>query len=313
MLERAVRSVLEQTHSSVELVISDNASSDGTESFCREVAERDHRVRYVRQAHDIGQTANYNFLFQSFRTPYSMVLADDDWLDPGYVERCLSVLLDEPDCVAVSGRARYWRGSTRLDREGLRLRLAHPDGVRRVQALARAIGEGRAETSMFFGVMPTEVLEQAMPMPNVLGSDIVMAARIVFQGGVRTLDDVCLNRSVGGTSVSMASIAAALGLPARQARWPDLVIAWHILRDLGWQNATYADMTPAMRLGWGLRCAFAAINWRSFAWHATAPAAAALGRRSRGGWVWALYDRLARTLGAGSEQGRLLRESRTTQ
>jgi glycosyltransferase involved in cell wall biosynthesis len=307
-LERAMRSVLAQTHSNLELIVSDDASNDDTETLCRRIEAEDSRVRYMRQVPNIGQLPNFNILYDAFRSPYVMVLADDDWLEPDYLRRCLLALQEDPGCVAVSGRGRYWRKDTLLSRQGMSLQLSQRNGAERVRALVRSIGEGKAETSTFFGVMPTEVLRRARPMPNVLAGDIMLVARIAFQGTVRTLDDVHLNRSVGGTSVSMASSVAALGLPPSHARWPDLVIARDVLRDIGWQHSVYATLRPASRLSWGLRSALSVINWRSVAWHATAPIAAAFAQHSRGRWVWQGYDRLTRALGAEGFQGQLLVE-----
>ena len=53
-LRRVISSVLEQDHEYLELVICDNASTDGTEDICREVANRDSRIVYHRHAHNIG-------------------------------------------------------------------------------------------------------------------------------------------------------------------------------------------------------------------------------------------------------------------
>jgi glycosyltransferase involved in cell wall biosynthesis len=297
-LERALGSLLAQTHSNLEIIVSDNASSDDTEALCRMLAAQDARVRYMRQAQNIGQTANFNAVFAELRSPYVMVLADDDWVAPDYVERCLSALQQQPDCVAVSGRGRYWQGETMLTRRGLDFQLPQRESMKRVHAYFRVVGSGEGENSTFFGVMPAEVLRRATPMPNALGNDMLVTARVVFQGPVRTLDDVHLNRSVGGISVSTASIVATLDLPSRQASFPSFVIAGHVLRDVGWRNPVYATLSPAARLGWGLRCALAAIDWQSVGWHATAPLAARLGRRPWGRWIWSAYEGLVRTLKA---------------
>jgi glycosyltransferase involved in cell wall biosynthesis len=305
-LERALRSVLEQTHSNLEIIVSDDASTDDTETLCRTIAAQDTRIRVIRQAHNIGQFANFNLLFTEFRSPYVMVLNDDDWLEPDYVERCLTELGKHPDCVAVSGCYRYWRGDTVLERQGSRLQLTHVEGAERVRALMRLVGEGKLESSTFFGVMRAEAPRRATPMPIVLAGDILLVARIVFQGQARILEDVHLNRSVGGTSATMALCVAAHGLPPSHARWPNFVIAGEVLRDLGWRNSLFTALPPARRLSWGLRCALSAINWRSVAWHATAPTAASLGKRPRGQWVWLAYDRLTRALGAEGVQGQLL-------
>jgi glycosyltransferase involved in cell wall biosynthesis len=297
-LERALRSVLAQTHSDLEVVVSDNASDDQTQALCGSIADQDPRVRYIRQATNVGPTANFNVLFGELRSPYALVLADDDWLEREYVARCLSVLRAHPGCAAVSGRGRYWRGGSPLGRLGLDMQLEQGEGIRRVHAYCRVVGEGRGENSTFFGVMPTDVLRRATPMPNALGNDILVTARVAFQGYVRTLDDVHINRSVGGTSVSMGSIVQTLALAPYQARVPNLVIAAEVLFDVGWRDDGYAAMSRTSRLAWALRCALAAIDWKSVAWHLTAPAAASLEQRPRGRWAWLAYDRLTRTLGA---------------
>lgn len=295
-LERAVRSLLAQTHTNLDIIISDNASSDDTETLCRTLAMQDARVRYIRQDQQIGPTANFNAVFEAMRSPFAMVLADDDWVEPDYVERCLFALQQQPDCVAVSGRGRYWRGETMLTRQGLDLQLPQREGTERARAFWRVVGDGEGESSTFFGVMRAEVLRRATPMPNVLGGDMLVTARVVFQGCVCTLDDVYLNRSLGGSSVSTASIVATLGLPSRQGSFPSFVIAGHALRDFGWGSPVYATLSPATRLGWSIRCALAALDWQSIGWHATVPIAASLGRRPRGRWIRSAYDRLVRAL-----------------
>jgi glycosyltransferase involved in cell wall biosynthesis len=53
-LSESLDSLLAQTYPDLELIISDNASVDGTEAICRDYAARDGRIRYVRQQANIG-------------------------------------------------------------------------------------------------------------------------------------------------------------------------------------------------------------------------------------------------------------------
>src|SRR4051794_15444571 len=57
-LREALESLVGQTLRDVEIVICDNASDDATEAICREFAERDPRVRYHRNATNIGGARN---------------------------------------------------------------------------------------------------------------------------------------------------------------------------------------------------------------------------------------------------------------
>lgn len=69
-VEEALQSILGQTFSDFELIISDNASSDATESICRRYAVEDSRNRYSRNTHDLGATANYSRVIQLARGKY---------------------------------------------------------------------------------------------------------------------------------------------------------------------------------------------------------------------------------------------------
>ena len=79
-LRRAVESALAQDCGDVEILIADNASSDGTEAYCRALAEREPAVRYIRHRSNRGPTANFNSILRQARGDYFLFLSDDDWL-----------------------------------------------------------------------------------------------------------------------------------------------------------------------------------------------------------------------------------------
>ncbi len=99
-LRQALDSLLTQTFRNFEVIISDNASTDGTESICREYAGRDARICYVRQATNIGPTANFKFVFDQARSEYFMWAACDDIRSPDYLELNYKFLLENPAYVA---------------------------------------------------------------------------------------------------------------------------------------------------------------------------------------------------------------------
>jgi glycosyltransferase involved in cell wall biosynthesis len=292
LLERAAGSVLAQTHARLELVISDNASSDGTEALCHAMAARDSRVRYLRQPTNHGPTANFNVLFAEMTGDYAMVLSDDDWLAEDYLASCLAALLERPDLVLACGVARYLQDG-KVVRSGRELQLEQDDPSRRVLSYLRDVDEN----GVFYGLMPGAVLQRAAPLRNVLGNDWLMAAAVAAQGKIATLRGTFVNRELGGTSADIPKLLQTLRLPRWQARVPHLVIAWQLIADIGWRSSVYRRITPAARARLALTAAWSAINWPSLAWHLTMPAAAAVGRRARGGWVWRAYSNLARRVG----------------
>ena len=61
-LTEAIESILQQTFGDFTLVISDSASTDGTEEIGREFACRDPRITFVRRSHNRGAAWTFNTL-----------------------------------------------------------------------------------------------------------------------------------------------------------------------------------------------------------------------------------------------------------
>jgi len=98
-LEEALDSILAQTYSDFELIISDNASTDRTEEICRAYAARDERIRYFRNETNLGAAKNYNRVFELSSGEYFRWAAHDDLCAPEHLERCVEILDREPDVV----------------------------------------------------------------------------------------------------------------------------------------------------------------------------------------------------------------------
>jgi glycosyltransferase involved in cell wall biosynthesis len=294
-LERAVGSVLSQTYANLEVVISDNASDDGTEAFCRALCAREPRVRYLRSPVNRGPTANFNKVIEELRGDYAMLLSDDDWLDPDYVATCLAALRLTPDLVLACGIGRYLRDGD-VVRGGVEMQLEQESPSTRVVAYVRDVDEN----GLFYGLMARAVMSRAAPLRNVLGNDWLLAAAIAAQGKAATLTGTSINRELDGTSADFAKLCTTLGLPSWQARVPHLVIASQLIADIGWRASVCRDLRPLARARLACTAALAAIRWRSLIWHMTMPSFAALRRRRGGRWLWNRYLWLARRAGARS-------------
>ncbi len=103
-LAAAIESLLTQTYSDFELVISDNASTDGTEDMCRECAARDSRIRYERQEKNRGLTWNFCRGVELARGEFFKWHAHDDLCAPALLERSVAALDDDADAVLAYAR-----------------------------------------------------------------------------------------------------------------------------------------------------------------------------------------------------------------
>ena len=100
-IREAIESLLSQTFTDFELVISDNASTDRTEAICREYAEKNQRIRYVRQSENRGATANFQFVLDESVGAYFMWAAADDKAEPNFVRQLYDSISADAELVCV--------------------------------------------------------------------------------------------------------------------------------------------------------------------------------------------------------------------
>jgi glycosyltransferase involved in cell wall biosynthesis len=94
-IAEAINSILNQTFENFELIISDNASTDGTELICIEFAKNDNRIRYVRQPFNMGSLSNFRFVLEQAQAPFFMWAACDDVWSPNWLEVLLKNFTDQ--------------------------------------------------------------------------------------------------------------------------------------------------------------------------------------------------------------------------
>lgn len=176
-LERSLDSLLAQTHPDVEIVISDNASTDGTEAICRARAAKEPRIRYTRQPKNIGAGRNFYAALDQARGQAFMWASGHDLWAPELLQRCTSVLERSPKVGLVYSRARW------IDREGKPLDVddySEGLGTMNLGSIARfnsVIWRGVHNTP-FYGVYRTDVLRRLKTRTDAFGWDKVVLAEL---------------------------------------------------------------------------------------------------------------------------------------
>jgi glycosyltransferase involved in cell wall biosynthesis len=110
----AIEGHLSQSFGDFDLVISDNASTDGTGDICREYARRDDRVKYFRVPENRGLLWNHRRVMELIESPdqYFRWAAADDVMEPRLLEAMVAVLDTRPEAVAAAPE------TTNIDRDG---------------------------------------------------------------------------------------------------------------------------------------------------------------------------------------------------
>jgi glycosyltransferase involved in cell wall biosynthesis len=114
-LAQALRSAAGQTYPRLEILVADNASSDGTEALVRGFTNAP--IRYLRHHVNIGSTANYNSCLEQARGDYFLLLHDDDAIDSDFIATCITAVRDLSDVVLVRTGIRIIDGAGKVLRQ----------------------------------------------------------------------------------------------------------------------------------------------------------------------------------------------------
>lgn len=219
-LRTAIDALLAQTFLDFELVISDNASTDGTEEICRAAAAADQRVTYLRQERNLGAAPNYNAVFEGTESELFMWATHDDLKYPAYVERCIAQLDARADIPLAYARCEA------IDAEGRpgepaapRPELGSPDPAVRLERVLRRNDPRwpRNNTYPIFGVIRSTVIRSTAMHGGYQGSDRVFLAELAMRGPFAEVDEVLM----GYRFHAEQSMAAATGAGSNRDSWFD--------------------------------------------------------------------------------------------
>jgi glycosyltransferase involved in cell wall biosynthesis len=102
-IKQAIESLLGQSHKNIELIISDNASTDNTSKICKQYIAKDPRIRYLQQPSNKGAIANFQIVLDESVGEYFMWAACDDYWESNWVETLIAVLLENPTLAGAIG------------------------------------------------------------------------------------------------------------------------------------------------------------------------------------------------------------------
>lgn len=109
----AIQSALSQTYSNLEIIVGDDASTDTTPNIVSGFL--DVRIKYIRNAANIGRTANYrNLLFKHATGDYVVNLDGDDYYtDPDFIAESVKLITGDQNVVMVAAKA-SWKISSNI-------------------------------------------------------------------------------------------------------------------------------------------------------------------------------------------------------
>ena len=200
-LGETLDALLSQSFGDFELLISDNASSDATEEIARDAARRDPRVKYARNAVNVGSAGNFCRVFERSSAPLFKWACADDALEPGFLAAAVHELATRPDTVLCYGTITLIDAESRAigscDQQ-LDLRAA----VRmRFQQVRRQMGL----LNVLQGVMRSAAVRSTGLYGSYPGSDWVLISELALHGEIHELSVPMLRRRMHAKALSASA------------------------------------------------------------------------------------------------------------
>jgi glycosyltransferase involved in cell wall biosynthesis len=270
-LREVLESILAQTYSDFELIISDNGSSDATETICREYAARDPRVQYhPNDRTNHGPGWNYNRTEMLARGEYFKWAAADDLLAPTLLEKCVAALDSDPGAVMAWPQTRVIDEDSRPVRDNtFVLPTDDPSPARRFGCLIN-VKHKRHGAFEIFSLIRIKALRSFPRKGSYARADSVVLARLSLFGRFHLVPEfLFLNRDHRGRSVrslptrlsrGRSRLSKYIGVgPIPATEWWDaskkgkiVFPEWRILKEY-WASPSMPPLSIGEKMGCYLR------------------------------------------------------------
>jgi glycosyltransferase involved in cell wall biosynthesis len=177
-LRETLEALLTQEFNDYELLIYDNASTDGTEAIAREFAERYPRISYQRNAENLGAARNFELLVERARGTYFIWASAHDRWDPRLLRECVAALESQPEAVLCYSQSYSINEAGQVTGP-----MPEQPGTVALSLQARYRRTiWRLHSYVIYGLHRLSALRQTLPIHKVMGTDDVMLAELALLG-----------------------------------------------------------------------------------------------------------------------------------
>ncbi len=190
-LHRAIESIVAQSCSDFEVIISDNASEDETASIAQAYARRDNRIRYVRQPKNVGAIENFNIVMRAAKGEFFLIVAGHDILSIDYLAVLVRGIEEDDRAVLTFGEV-VW-----IDKEGTEIPrpkklFIDMSGITDPVTRFNLVMWG--DPNMIYGLIRLDALRKTNLVPRTLVPGVLLLGELAILGGFVYVEDACWYR-----------------------------------------------------------------------------------------------------------------------
>lgn len=190
-IKETIESIIKQTYKNIEIIISDNCSTDETSSIVSSFAHKDQRIKFFIQNTNIGAFENYKFVFDKSIGMYFMCMGGHDVLAPTLIEQAIETFEKNERAILVYPNSEF------IDVEGKRIgKNASSDidnmDLNKFNGIVKLI-QNLVYCTPVYGLFIKSYL-QKIPLIKMVGLDHLMLFYTSYLGGIVELSDVSFYR-----------------------------------------------------------------------------------------------------------------------
>ena len=196
VIGRCIESIVSQNFHDLELVISDNASDDGTSELLEEYARTDPRIRVSVNEVNIGAHENMDRVLELSHGEFFRWISADDWLEPRSLSACVRALRARETAIGVTTYFTIHTadGSERWEEYDGEFPTS-PDPARRFERMLWFFHAGDEKYDPMYGVYRRQALLRSHRLRPSEQTDWLLSAELALMGPIIHVDRRLANRT----------------------------------------------------------------------------------------------------------------------
>jgi glycosyltransferase involved in cell wall biosynthesis len=237
-IDRRMESILSQTFSNFQVIISNNASNDNTRLICEKYAKKDPRIKIFNQKETIIGEKNFAFVLEQAQTKYFVWAAVDDLWEETFLEKNFQVLENNSKLVCCSGKVERFgdQNDLKINQDDSFLKKIYKKFRMNFRPFYNLSFSGEyiekaskclKYNNMLFilGLFRTEIIKKCVINYPVHSSDLIMCLKVLEFGDVKIVDEVTWKFYAKGIS----SIGAWNNFKIKQLTFLEMVFPFYPL------------------------------------------------------------------------------------
>lgn len=212
-IRKALDSLLDQTHTNFELIISDNQSTDNTEIIVQEYVKKDNRIKYIKRKKNEGAISNLNKVFKIANYDYFMWASHDDFWSKDFIELCLDGFNSNNNIVLSTVISSIVDSNSEDEiATDYGLDTTNINSIKKFIAYRKYLRTFPGADCIFYGLFDRRALLKVMPMQNVVASDHLLLSKLSINGDFYRVPKNLFYKRDGGACESINRIVESIRL-----------------------------------------------------------------------------------------------------